>query len=205
MHVQFQTYTHTHKVHKNTNRNQQFHKLNIQFDAYLLLYFLFSTIHTGYKPYIYMSPLTERMRKRKAFADTELESSLFPLVSASCVTNLSPSSSSSSYSRLSMLTLQSSHLSSTIEYNTNQASADDENDTTTVYLPTSTPVGYQEYPSSKPSAHKIRVIDDAKLANMSQQNNEPLIYHPSSIQHNSLCANVKPKLSFSIESIIGIK
>lgn len=162
---------------------------------------LFFSFHTGYKPYMCGSPLTERMRKRKAFADTELESSLFPLVSPSSLINLSPSS----YSRISMLTLQSSHLSGTIDYNTNQASNGSENDTTTVYLPTSTMEGYHEYPSSKSSSHKIRVIDDAKLANMSRQNNDPLIYHPSTTHRNSLCANVKPKLSFSIESIIGIK
>lgn len=152
---------------------------------------------------MYMSPLTERMRKRKAFADTELESSLFTLPSPSSVTNLS-----SSYSHLSMLTLpQTMHLSSASDYHTIQQSRMASESDMTEYLPTSTMEGYplHEHPSSNAPSHKIRIIDDAKLANMSLQNNEPLIYSPSSIQHNSHCTNAKPKLSFSIESIIGIK
>lgn len=167
--------------------------------------FFFSFILIGYKPYMYMSPLTERMRKRKAFADTELESSLFTLPSSSPVSNLS-----SSYSRLSMLTLpQNMHLSNSITdyHKIQQQSAITSESDTIEYLPTSTMDGSQlhAYPNSKSPSHKIRIIDDAKLANMSRQNIEPVIYSPSSIQqHNTRCTNSKPKLSFSIESIIGI-
>lgn len=210
--------------------------------------FMFFGENTGYKPYMYISPITERMRKRKAFADTELEgnataSHLFAassLPSSSSVSNLTPS-----YSCLSMLTLpQNGHLSNIIDYHTlqQQTAMASENNNATNYLPTPPPpppqapsttttttindyqlseLFYSKSPSSSMSLsppllpspslpslspqHKIRIIDDAKLMYMRRQINEPpLIYNPLTIEHNSECAS-KPKLSFSIESIIGIK
>lgn len=196
---------------------------------------------------MYISPITERMRKRKAFADTELDgnatashlfaaSSLPSSSSSSSVSNLTPS-----YSCLSMFTLpQNGHLSSIIDYHAlqQQAARASEHNNATEYLPTpppqplqtSTPTinAYQlsellcsESPSSSmslsppplqpsfsplPPQHKIRIIDDAKLMYMRRQINEPsLIYNPFTAEHNSGCTNAKPKLSFSIESIIGIK
>lgn len=212
------------------------------------LSFMFSRFfrgNTGYKPYMYISPITERMRKRKAFADTELEGNahLFAassLPSSSSVSNLTPSS----YSCLSMLTLpQNGHLSNIIDYHTlrQRAAMESENTNATEYLPTAPPPpqpplgatinDYQlsellrsKSPSSSMSLspppqllssssslpslspqHKIRIIDDAKLMYMRRQINEPsLIYNPLTAEHSSECT-AKPKLSFSIESIIGIK
>lgn len=157
-----------------------------------------------------MSPLAERMRKRKAFADTELESSshLFALASPSTVSNLS-----SPYTRLSMLTLpQTMHLSSVIDYNAIQQSIlTNERDTAEYFSSTTTIENFQLHDGSSsqspsPSPNRIRIIDDAKIANMNRQNNEPLIYVPSINEHiHGHSESVKPKLSFSIESIIGIK
>lgn len=160
------------------------------------------------------------MRKRKAFADSELESSshLFALASPSSVSNLS-----SPYARLSMLTLpQTMHLSSVIDYNAIQQSIiSNESDTAEYFSSSSTTIeNFQHHkcssprsPSPSPSPNRIRIIDDAKLANMNRRNNnEPLIYRPSINEHihgqsqsQSHCSCAKPKLSFSIESIIGIK
>lgn len=161
------------------------------------------------------------MRKRKAFADSELESSshLFALASPSSVSNLS-----SPYARLSMLTLpQTMHLSSVIDYNAIQQSIISNESDTAEYFSSSTTTTIENFqlhecssprsPSPSPSPNRIRIIDDAKLTNMNRRNNnEPLIYRPSINEHihgqsqsPNNCSSAKPKLSFSIESIIGIK
>lgn len=166
---------------------------------------------------MYVSPLTERMRKRKAFADSELESKshLFALPTSSSIDNLS-----SPYSRLTIPTM---HLSGVIDYNTIQQSLITNESDSTDYLPpipatpllpsSSTMDSYRscEYSCSEFSQQRIRIIDDAKLSNMNRQNNDSLIYGPSTNEANDNCTTTiatittKPKLSFSIESIIGIK
>lgn len=217
--------------------------------VFLLLFDSLFWIKAGYKPYMYISPITERMRKRKAFADTELEeSATSPHLFGS--TSFQPSSSSSSssvgnltpsYPCLSIFALpQNGHLPSIIDHHAlqQQTARASENDNTTEYMPTPLPSqpltttststinDYQlsellcskspsssssRSPSSSPFSplspqHKIRIIDDAKLMYMRRQINEPsLIYNPSTAEHNSECTNAKPKISFSIESIIGIK
>lgn len=245
------------KIDSLTNSQSDVYYNNISFVLvcllFLSLFHVFSFFfrgNTGYKPYMYISPITERMRKRKAFADTELEgnataaSHLFAassLPSSSSVSNLTPSS----YSCLSMLTLpQNGHLSNIIDYHTlrQRAAMASENNNATECLPTAPPPpqpplgatinDYQlserlrsKSPSSSMSLspppppqllsssllpslspqHKIRIIDDAKLMYMRRQINEPsLIYNPLTAEHSSECT-AKPKLSFSIESIIGIK
>lgn len=193
-------------------------KFEIEFYAYF----------TDYKRYptMYVSPLTERMRKRRAFADNELESSthLFALSSVSSVSNLS-----TPYSRLSMSMPTAAaaaavatgaatvplnmHLSTAIDYSAIHQSTMITNDNESPeYLSAQTPSSIDNYRSNECypcaidslPAHRIRIIDDAKLCNMDRQNNEPLIYSPSANEH-SHCTSAKPKLSFSIESIIGIK
>lgn len=185
---------------------------------------------------MYISPQTERMRKRKAFAGTEFDgnsaSHLYAssLPSSSSVSNLAPS-----YSRLSMLTLpQNEHLSNIIDYHTLRPTAITSENNATEYLstrPTTTTINDYHLsesmrskstsspsspslslsplplPSLLPPQHKIRIIDDAKIVYMRRQITEPsLIYDPLTAGHNNeYTSNAKPKLSFSIESIIGIK
>lgn len=198
-----------------------------------------SFLRLGFKPYMYISPMTERMRKRKAFADTELEDNGRPhflassMTSSSHVGNLTPP-----YSRLSMLTLpQNGHLTNILDYHAlQQTTVASEHNNSVEYL--SAPTSMNDYPLSEllmhskspssslslspplPSPHlpscspstsqqRIRIIDDAKLMYMRRQTNEPSsIYNERLManQHNSeSTVNAKPKLSFSIESIIGIK
>lgn len=186
---------------------------------------------------MYISPISERMRKRKAFADTELEGASVPhlfassIASSSSVSNLTPS-----YSRLSLLTLPPNDYQAL-----HQSAMSCENDATE-YLPTTTaaaaaaamsdyqlseflhskspsssslslspplpPPLPQHFPSLPPQQHNIRIIDDAKLMYMRRQTNEPSLIcsQLTTEQRNTACTvNAKPKLSFSIESIIGIK
>lgn len=162
---------------------------------------------------MYVSPLTERMRKRKAFADNELESNahLFAMSSVSSVSNLS-----TPYTSLSMPTATATavttvplnmQLSSVIDYSTiHQTMITSENESTE-YLSTSHIGNYQlstEYPCSESSTSRIRIIDEAKLCNMDGQNNDRLMCSPPTNEHSHYIS-AKPKLSFSIESIIGIK
>lgn len=186
---------------------------------------------------MYISPLTERIRKRKAFADAELDRTSVPhLFASSMASSSSVSNLTLPYSRLSMLSLpQNEHLSNIIDYQALQQTAISSENNATEYLPTTTAAAamsdyhlpdvlYSKSPSSSSLSlspplppfnplppqpqHKIRIIDDAKLMFMRQQINEPsLIYNQlTAEQHNSECTvNAKPKLSFSIESIIGIK
>lgn len=169
---------------------------------------------TDYKRYpMYVSPLTERMRKRKAFADTELESNshLFGVPSPSSVGNLS-----SAYSCLTMPTMPlTMPLSRINDYNTIQQSMITNECDSAEYLPISPPLpstmdNYRsntEYLATiESSPQRIRIIDDAKLFNMNQrQCNDSMIYCPLTNEPNKHCNSAKPKLSFSIESIIGIK
>lgn len=154
---------------------------------------------------MYVSPLTERMRKRKAFADSELESNshLFALSTTPAAVNLS-----SPYTRLTMPNVPlSMHLSSVIEYNTIQQSMITNESEMVEYLPQITPppsMDYDyrlnEYSCKESSPNRIRIIDDAKLTNLQRTNKDSHNYSPSTYG-----ASNKPKLSFSIESIIGIK
>lgn len=170
-------------------------------------------IFTDYKRYpMYVSPLTERMRKRKAFADTELESksNFFGIPAPSSVGNLS-----SAYSRLTLPTVPlNMHLSHVIDYNTIQQSMITNECDSTEYqsispILSSTMDNYRlntEYIATDTSPQRIRIIDDAKLSNMNRLNDDSLIYSSSTNEpNNQHCTNHKPKLSFSIESIIGIK
>lgn len=161
---------------------------------------------------MYVSPLTERIRKRKAFADNELESHahLFALSTVSSVSNLSPTYSSlpmptSTAATISTVPLNM-HLPSVIDYSAvHQSMITNENEST-AYISTSIIDNYrsnnQHHCSESPTS-RIRIIDDAKLYNMTRQTNDSSIYDSSNEQ--SHCISAKPKLSFSIESIIGIK
>lgn len=165
---------------------------------------------------MYVSPLTERMRKRKAFADTQLESSghlltmpTFSAHSTPSITNLSLS-----YSRLSIPNSSpTSHFNNFVDLNPCEQQQQQQqitlNENTCDYLPSSIMTqNYQqhEYLNTERLPAKIRIIDEAKLYNISAQhmNNESFAHAKSSINDNNHC-NAKPKLSFSIESIIGIK
>lgn len=194
----------------------------------------------GFKPYMCISPTMERMRKRKAFADTELEVNAPPTSASHLFVTSVPSSTSSvsnltpSYARRPMLPLpQHGHSSNMIDYHALHQTTiiTNENDATK-YLatPTTEPLcGYQfpELPHSKsPSSmsslslsplslpspqplHKIRIIDDAKLVHMRRQIHvpSPAYCEPlTTAEYNGeYTINAKPKLSFSIESIIGIE
>lgn len=221
---------------------------NISFYLFVYLRFfslsLFLLTNLGYKPYMYISPMTEQMRRRKSFAAIEFERNGESHVFASSVASSSVSNLTPSYdSRLSMQILpQNEHLSNIIDYHALQSTtmAASENNNMTEYFSATAPVAsindyqssellHSKSPSSSslstspplssphlpsflfptpPSQHKIRIIDDAKLMYMRRQIDEPSLIHNqlTAQQHNSQCTtNAKPKLSFSIESIIGIK
>lgn len=205
------------------HRNQRYHRgkkqiINVcrktMFVLMLILNIDFYGYFTGYKRYpMYVSPITERIRKRKAFADTELESNnsrlIFAIPSPSSVGNLS-----SQYAQRTMPTMPTiptlpltMHLSSVIDYNTIQQSMITNDSETADYLPTTSPSTMDNYRLDEHSCspNRIRIIDDAKLSNMNRHNNESLIYSPLTNEPNNHFVSAKPKLSFSIESIIGIK
>lgn len=171
---------------------------------------------------MYVSPLAERIRKRKAFADTELESSSHLFVSSSPPTMPFSINSSSTLNNLlppysTMPTMSNvplaMHLGGVIDYSTTSQMLNipHENDIQCdlSLSPSSSPQIMDKYRLNADtlSTQHIRIIDDAKLfdKNVDQMNNESFYYAQSSMNTVDDIVNEKPKLSFSIESIIGIK
>lgn len=168
---------------------------------------------TGYKSYpTYVSPLADRIRKRKAFADSELDSSshLFMMpaqfssdASQPCVNHLSRAVSSAT------LTM---HLANAIESNNPTQTTmnwSNEIDNVSIRGDYSPPQPMKMYRSNQENlAHnRIRIIDDAKLyetINSQRMADESFISVQSTLD-SADGAEIKPKLSFSIESIIGMK
>lgn len=130
---------------------------------------------------MYVSPLVDRMRKRKAFADTELDSSTHIFTAP--------------YSNRTLTALPiTAQLPGVINYSPIQQSMiRHESDLSIPVIETMKSNDHQE--SVSPPL-RIRIIEDAKLKHMNQQTNQHSVFGPS---------EVKPRLSFSIESIIGIK
>lgn len=168
---------------------------------------------TGFNRYpTYVSPLADRIRKRKAFADSELDSSshLFMMPtqfssdsSEPFVNNLSSPMSSAT------LTM---HLANVIDYNNTAQQTknlSNEIDNVSISGGYSPPQMMKMYRSNQENlAHnRIRIIDDAKLyetINSQRMDDESFIKAQSAID-SAGGDEIKPKLSFSIESIIGIK
>lgn len=159
---------------------------------------------------MYLSPITDRIRKRKAFADSELDSntnhlsmtipqevtSALSIIQVPTVTNTItfPSHSPSIYS------IPSSYLhhspQNRIAPNTNEMEFNH-------FLQ---PNPLQNYYNAEYHCYsntnirsKIKIIEDVKLFDYS---NGQLRSSPVASEEFS---QIKPKLSFSIESIIGIK
>lgn len=166
---------------------------------------------TDYKRYpLYVSPLADRIRKRKAFADSELDSSshLF-MMPTQFSSNSSPSFVNNLSSGMSSATL-TMHLTNAIDYNnTAQQTVNLSNEIENVSIRGSPPQPMKMYRANQENlAHnRIRLIDDAKLyetTNTQRMVNELFISAQSTVD-SAHAAKIKPKLSFSIESIIGIK
>lgn len=169
-------------------------------------YFTLSLFPTGYKRYpSFMSPLTERIRKRKAFADTELDSSsgllsvglpqappLSMISSTATGSNALAFSSMAFHQALYAMPLPAYSIkdspSDGIDFSNYSQSKSDNNPTE----------------SSTPTS-KIRIVNNARLfsANCSPQSKTPPATAESTTDY--MFNSVKPKLSFSIESIIGTK
>lgn len=164
---------------------------------------MFSLFFSGYKRYpMYPSPLTERIRKRRTFADNELNSST-DLLSATAAANASSSTSSSSYRSIPTFIL-----------NENSSSLCDATTSSFGFVPKYGPYEFCNYLRSRvlhspyTNTHlnslndelpKIRIIDESKLRDCNLKFNFNL---DTSLLDS---CSTKPKLSFSIESIIGIK
>lgn len=168
---------------------------------------------TGYKRYpTYLSPLADRIRKRKAFADSELDSSshLF-IMPTPFSSNSSPPFVNNLSSAMSSDTL-TMHQTNAIDYNnTAQQTINLSNkiDNVSIRGDYSPPQPINMYTSNRENLtnNRIRIIDDAKLY---ETINTQGMVHESFIGAQSILdsaggAKIKPKLSFSIESIIGIK
>lgn len=174
-----------------------------------MLYFQF----TGYKRYsTYVSPLADRIRKRKAFADSELDSSshLF-MVPTQFSSNSSPPFVNHLSSVMSSATL-TMHLANAIDYNNiaqQTMHLSNEIDNVSIRGDCSPPQPINMYRSNQENrAHnQIRIIDDAKLYETieSQRMADESFISAQSRFDSAGEAEIKPKLSFSIESIIGIK
>lgn len=133
----------------------------------------------GYKPYpIYVSPLSERLRKRKAFADRELDSS------SSCIlaSTVSMPPYGLNYDQLSRE--QTPFITAIYDHNQH-------------FSRSKIPINYHHYCDGNVKERnlpKIRIVDESKLKDAS--------YDFCNSEYKM--TNAKPKLSFSIESIIGI-
>lgn len=199
---------------------------------------------SGYNRYpMYVSPFEDRIRKRKAFADTELDSSshlfmlsstpTFSMKSSSLTTTSTISTAlnnlSSPYTTMSQLPMippstptipsLTMHLSNVIDYriqttpppppspSQSKMNTMNENDTYDYVAAQIIKTEHRSNFEMLSPRQQIRIIDDAKLYNMNtKQKNYNESYILSSVTDESAhSTGKKPKLSFSIESIIGIK
>lgn len=173
---------------------------------------------------MYASPLTERIRKRKAFADSELDSttrllpmlhSTHPLTSNGApVVMPSPTSPNQMYSMpLSPYLMKDTlYNSNNVGYGTAKGHAPANAHHAfefSNYLRSRVLHTYEnnnnnvEFGGGNSETHKLRLVDESQLMG----------YYPTAAMSTEecdmspeRCSNVaKPRLSFSIESIIGIK
>ncbi|KAG4073153.1 hypothetical protein HA402_002542 [Bradysia odoriphaga] len=136
----------------------------------------------GYKPYpMYVSPLSERLRKRKAFADRELDSS------SSCIlaSAISIPPYGINYDQLSRE--PTPYITAIYDHNQHYVRSK---------LPSTQPYPhfYEDNVKEK-LLPKIRIVDESKLKETAYNDRCHSDYNMT---------NAKPKISFSIDSIIGI-
>lgn len=135
----------------------------------------------GYKPYpMYVSPLSERLRKRKAFADRELDTS------ASCILASAVSIPPYTINYEQLAREQAPFITAIYDHNQHYARSN---------LPP------QHYHNNSYDGNvkekllpKIRIVDESKLKDAT--------YDLCNSEFKM--TNAKPKISFSIDSIIGI-
>lgn len=140
----------------------------------------FFLIFPGYKPYpMYVSPLSERLRKRKAFADRELDTS------ASCIlaSAVSIPPYGINYDHLSRE--QAPYITALYDHNQHYARSK---------LSSQHYHNYYDGNVKEKLLPKIRIVDESKLKDAT--------YNLCNAEYKM--TNAKPKISFSIDSIIGI-